>query len=130
MIFFPKNAFEQAVSNTFERMLPGLQYFVWNPITRWARASGWTEQEKIGHNFFRGGNSMYHSYAQSIHPLAYYERQRGDQFFRRLETTLPGIQAPDCAQHLKRAVDFDFECMINPYKAMSVVEQESIPKPH
>lgn len=130
MIFFPKNAFEQAVSNTFERMLPGLQYFVWNPITRWARASGWTEQEKIAHNFFRGGNMMYHSFAQSIHPLAHNERQRGDQFFRRLETTLPGIQAPDWAQHQKRAVDFDYEGMMNPYRAMSIVEQESTPKPH
>lgn len=130
MIFFPKNAFEQAFSNTFERMLPSLQYFVWNPITRWARASGWTEQEKLAHNFFRGGHMMYHSYAQSLHPMAYLERARGDNFFRRLETILPGIQAPDWAQHQKRAVDFDFEGALNPFRAMNIVEQESTPKPH
>jgi hypothetical protein len=130
MIFFPKNAFEQAFSNTFERMLPTLQYIVWNPITRWARASGWTEQEKMGHNFFRGGNMMYHSYAQSIHPMAYLERSRADNYFRRVETILPGIQAPDWAQHQKRAVDFDFEGALNPYRAMNIVEQESTPKPH
>lgn len=130
MIYFPKNKFEQTISNTFESMLPSLQYIIWNPITRWARAAGWTEQEKIAHNFWRGGNMMYHSYAQSMHPLAYIERQRGDNFFRRVETILPGIQAPDWAQHQKRAVDFDFEGALNPYRAMHIVEQESTPKPH
>jgi len=130
MIFFPKNAFQKIVSNTFERMLPTLQYIVWNPITRYARSSGWTEQEKCYHNFFRGGNIMYHSIAQSMHPLAYIERARADNFFRRVETILPGIEVPDWAHQEKRAVDIDFEGALNPFRALNIIDQESTPKPH
>lgn len=130
MIFFPKNEFQQLVSNSFERMLPTLQYFVWNPITRYARNSGWTEQEKCYQNFFRGGFMMYHSLAQSMHPHAYNERSRADNFFRRVETILPGIQVPDWAHHNKRAVDIDFEGALNPFRALNIVDQEATPKPH
>ena len=130
MIIFPKNKFQQLVSIAFERSMPTLQYFIWNPITYHARKAGWTEQEKLYHNFFRGDNMIYHSYAQAIHPLAHNERQRADSFIRRLEDVLPGIEAPEWAQHHRRAVDFDFEGMMNPYRAMETVYQESTPKSH
>lgn len=130
MIFFPKNSFQELVSRTFERTLPTLQYCIWNPLTYWARKSGWTEQEKLYHNFFRGDYMIWHSYTQSMHPLAYLERQRADAFFRRVETFLPGIEIPDWAQHTRRAVDFDYEGMLNPYRALDIVEQEATPKPH
>ena len=130
MVFFPKNKFQKVVSFAFERSLPTLQYFVWNPMTYYARRSGWTEQEKLYNNFFRGDNIMYHSYAQSLHPLAFNERQRADNFFRRVETLIPGITAPEWAQHHRRAVDFDFEGAMNTFKAINIVDQESTPKPH
>jgi hypothetical protein len=130
MIIYPKNKFQQLVSFAFERSMPTLQYFVWNPMTYHARRMGWTEQEKLYHNFFRGSNMMYHSYAQSIHPMGYLERQRADAFIRRLEDVLPGMEAPEWAHHHRRAVDFDFEGAVNPLIAMDVVNQENTPKTH
>ncbi len=130
MVIFPKNKFQKFVSYAFERSMPTLQYFIWNPMTYHARKSGWTEQEKLYHNFWRGDFMIYHSYAQSMHPLAYNERQRADQFFRRLEDVLPGIEAPEWAQQHRRGVDFDFDGMMNPYRAMETVYQESTPKTH
>jgi hypothetical protein len=130
MIIFPKNKFHQLVSNTFEKCLPGLQYFIYNPITRWSREMGFTEQEKILHNFWRGGNIMYHAYTQAIHPMGYLERNRADNQYRRVTTFLPGVELPDWAQHNKRAVDFDFEGAINPFRAQNIIEQEATPHPH
>ncbi len=130
MIIFPKNRFQKLVSYAFERSLPTLQYAIWNPVTYHARKSGWTEQEKLHHNFWRGDYMMYHSYAQSMHPMGYLERSRADAFVRRVEDILPGIECPEWALHHKRAVDFDFEGAMNPYKAMDIVEEESTPKTH
>lgn len=118
------------MSNVFERSLPTIQYCIWNPLSYNARKSGWTEQEKVAHNFFRGENMMYHSYAQSIHPMGYLERARADSFVRRLQDYLPGIECPDWAQHHKRAVDFDYEGVRNPDLAYCTVEYESTPAPH
>jgi len=130
MIIYPKNKFEKALSYVFERSMPTLQYFIWNPMTYYARKMGWTEQEKLYHQFWRGSNMIYHSYAQAIHPSAYLERQRADAFIRRLEDVLPGMEAPEWAHHNRRAVDFDYEGMMAPFKAMDVATQEMTPKTH
>lgn len=104
---------------------------MWRPTMEYARMSGWTVQEKIFHTFFRTPNITYHAYAQALHPFSYLERQRGDAFIRRVETLMPGIEAPDWAQAHRRAVpDFDWEGMLNPGLAINTVLKESTPKPH
>jgi len=130
MIFFPKNRFERLVSNFFESSLPTLQYCLWNPVTYWARVGGWTEQEKLYHNFWRGDYIQYHIQTQSMHPSAFIERHRADAFYRRVRTFLPGCTLPDWAKHTHRAVDFDYEGAMNPFRAQATVLRESTPKPH
>jgi hypothetical protein len=130
MIINPQNRFQKFISYAFERSLPTIQYFIWNPITYHARQGGWTEQEKVFHNFWRGDNIMYHSYAQSMHPMGYIERARADPFFRRVQDILPGIDCPEWALHHKRAVDFDIEGAMNPNNALDILYQESTPKTH
>ena len=103
---------------------------MWNPLTYHARRGGWTEQEKVFHNFWRGDNIMYHAYAQSMHPMGYLERTRADPFFRRVEDILPGVECPEWALHHKRAVDFDLDGAMNPNIALSTIYQESTPKTH
>jgi hypothetical protein len=129
-MYHPKNKLEKFFSLFMERSLPTFQYFVWNPHMRAARESGWTVQEKLFHNFFRINNINYHAYAQAIHPFGYLERQRGDQFIRRVETIIPGMEAPAWAQNWRRAPDFDIESVLNPLLAKDEFSKENTPKPH
>ncbi len=121
---------EKAMSNIFESSMPTLQYIFWNPLTYWARQGGWTEQEKLYHNFFRGDYILWNMQAQSMHPSAFIERHRADSFYRRVRTFLPGCEMPEWAKHTNRAVDFDYEGMLNPFRAQATVLRESTPKPH
>jgi hypothetical protein len=130
IVIFPKNKLEKMISKIVESSMPSMQYFVWNPMTYWARKSGWTEQEKLYHNFFRGDFIMYQTITQAMHPQAFLERQRADAFMRRVETFLPGVECPEWAQHHRRAVDFDYEGMLNPIRAQDLIMQEATPKPH
>ena len=111
--------------------MPTLQYFIWRDQVKMARRSGWTIQERYFNSFFRGHKNIYfHAYAQSMHPFGYNERQRGDHFVRRMETLIPGIEAPAWAFNQKRTPDFDFESLFNINNAYQTLHAEATPKPH
>ena len=112
-------------------MMPTIEYLVWRDQIKMARQSGWTIQERYFNSFFRGHrNVFYHAYAQSLHPFGYLERQRGDAFMRRMETLIPGVEAPAWAYNQKRTPDFDFASLQNITNAYQAVMQEATPKPH
>ncbi len=112
-------------------MMPTIEYFVWRDQIKMARQSGWTVQERYFNSFWRGyKNVFFHAYAQSMHPFGYLERQRGDAFMRRMETLLPGIEAPAWAYNQKRTPDFDFASLQNITEAYQTVIAEATPKPH
>jgi hypothetical protein len=127
---FPQNKFQKSISYAFERMLPTLTYFSWKPIMEGARASGWTVQERFFFNFFRSPTYHYHIFGQYFHPYGYLERQRADQFIRRVQTILPGCEAPDWAHNNRRVPDFDFDAVDLWNKALMETHRESTPKPH
>lgn len=111
--------------------MPTIEYFVWRDQMKMARQSGWTITERYFQSFFRGyRNVFFHAYAQGIHPWGYLERQRSDAFIRRMETLIPGIEAPAWAYGQKRTPDFDFVSMHNLTSAYQTVFQEATPKPH
>jgi len=111
--------------------MPTIEYFVWRDQIKMARQSGWTVQERYFNSFWRGyKNVFFHAYAQSMHPFGYLERQRGDAFMRRMETLLPGIEAPAWAYNQKRTPDFDFASLQNITEAYQTVIAEATPKPH
>lgn len=111
--------------------MPTIEYFVWRDQIKMARQSGWTIQERYFNSFFRGyKNVFFHAYAQSLHPFGYIERQRGDAFVRRMETLLPGVEAPAWAYNQKRTPDFDFASLQNITQAYQTVIAEATPKPH
>lgn len=112
-------------------MMPTIEYFIWRDQIKNARKMGWTIQERYFNNFFRGyKNAYFHAYAQGIHPFGYNERQRGDMFVRRMETLIPGIEAPAWAYNQKRTPDFDFASVFNVFEAYQAMHSESTPKPH
>lgn len=112
-------------------MMPSIEYFIWRDQIKNARSSGWTVQERYFNNFFRGyKNAYFHAYAQGIHPFGYNERQRGDHFVRRMETLIPGIEAPAWAYNQKRTPDFDFASVLNVFEAYQTMHSEATPKPH
>jgi len=112
-------------------MMPGIEYLVWRDQIKMARQSGWTVQERYFNSFWRGyKNVFFHAYAQSIHPWGYLERQRGDAFIRRMETLIPGVEAPAWAFNQKRTPDFDFASLQNITQAYQTVIAEATPKPH
>jgi len=112
-------------------MMPTIEYFVWRDQIKGARKMGWTIQERHFNNFFRGyKNAYFHAYAQSMHPFGYNERQRGDNFIRRMETLIPGIEAPAWAYNQKRTPDFDFASVLNVFEAYQTMHSEATPKPH
>jgi len=112
-------------------MMPTIEYLVWRDQIKMARQSGWTIQERYFNNFFRGyKNVFFHAYAQSMHPWGYLERQRSDAFMRRIETLIPGIEAPAWAYNQHRTPDFDFASLENITNAYQTVIQEATPKPH
>lgn len=130
-IIFPKTKFEEILSKTYERMMPTIEYLVWRDQIKSARSSGWTIQERYFNSFFRGyKNIFFQAYAQSIHPWGYIERQRGDAFVRRVETLLPGIEAPAWAYNQRRTPDLDFESLYNVATANQTLYAEATPKPH
>ena len=111
--------------------MPTIEYFVWRDQIKGARKMGWTIQERHFNNFFRGyKNAYFHAYAQSMHPFGYNERQRGDNFIRRMETLIPGIEAPAWAYNQKRTPDFDFASVLNVFEAYQTMHSEATPKPH
>lgn len=111
--------------------MPTIEYLVWRDQVKNARQSGWTIQERYFNNFFRGyKNVFFHAYAQSIHPWGYLERQRSDAFMRRMETLLPGVEAPAWAYNQKRTPDFDFASLQNITESYQTIMQEATPKPH
>jgi len=118
------------LSSVYERCMPTIQYFVWDPHVRKARETGWTVQERSFHSYFRVKNIMFQAYNQSLHPWSYYDRQRKDQFTRRVETLLPGYEVPDWAQDTKKMPDVDLDSLMMQFEANRIVEQESTPKPH
>lgn len=115
----------------YQRMMPTIEYIVWRDQMKLARQSGWTITERYYQSFFRGyRNVFFHAYAQGIHPWGYLERQRSDAFIRRMETLIPGIEAPAWAYGQKRTPDFDFASMQNITTAYQTIFQECTPKPH
>lgn len=111
--------------------MPTIEYLVWRDQIKSARQSGWTIQERYFNSFFRGyKNVFFHAYAQSMHPFGYLERQRGDAFVRRMETLLPGVEAPAWAYNQKRTPDFDMASLQNITEAYQTVMAEATPKPH
>ena len=111
--------------------MPIMQYLIWRDQIKMARQSGWTIQERYFNNFFRGHKNIYfHAYSQAIHPFGYIERQRGDNFLRRMQTLIPGIEAPEWAYNQKRTPDFDFESLLNITNAYQPIHAEATPKPH
>jgi len=111
--------------------MPTIEYLVWRDQIKSARQSGWTIQERYFNSFFRGyKNVFFHAYAQSMHPFGYLERQRGDSFVRRMETLIPGIEAPAWAYNQKRTPDFDMASLQNITEAYQTVMAEATPKPH
>ena len=111
--------------------MPTIEYFIWRDQIKGARQMGWTIQERYFNNFFRGyKNAYFHAYAQSMHPFGYNERQRGDHFVRRMETLIPGIEAPAWAYNQKRTPDFDFASVLNVFEAYQTMHSEATPKPH
>ncbi len=128
---FPKTRFEEMYSKVFESMMPTLEYLIWRDQVKMARKSGWTIQERYFNTFFRGyKNVHFHAYAQTLHPFGYLERQRGDAFIRRMETLIPGIEAPAWAFNQHRTPDFDLASLQNITNAYQSVVAESTPKPH
>jgi len=112
-------------------MMPTIEYLVWRDQVKGARQSGWTIQERYFNNFFRGHKNVYfQAYAQSLHPFGYNERQRGDAFVRRMETLLPGIEAPAWAYNQHRTPDFDLASLQNITNSYQTVIAEATPKPH
>ena len=130
MIIFPKNGFEKIVSKVFEKLLPSITYFTWREAVADARKSGYTIQEKFFHHFFRQKNIYFHAYAQQLHPWTYQDRQRNDAFMRRLETLIPGVEAPVWAQQQRKVQDFDFESMDVAREAYAEIKKEATPAPH
>lgn len=130
MILFPSNKFQKTLSYTFERMLPTITYFSWKPNMEDARESGWTVQERFFFNFFRSPTYYYHIFGQHFHPYGYLERQRADQFIRRVQSILPGCEAPDWAHNNRRVPDFDFDSVSLWNNALLSAHRESTPKPH
>ena len=65
-----------------------------------------------------------------LHPYTYIDRQRADSFYRRLQTLLPGCEAPIWAQQQRRVPDVDLESLMISAGAYSQVQQEATPSPH
>jgi len=129
-IIMPQNKFESIVSNIFERSLPTLTYFTWRVQMLQTREQGFTVQEKFFNHFFKQKNIYFHAYSQQLHPWSYIDRQRADQFFRRVNTLIPGVECPAWAHQNRRVPEVDFQSLFNVAGSYNQVSQESTPSPH
>ena len=65
-----------------------------------------------------------------LHPWSYIDRQRADQFYRRLQTLLPGCECPAWGRQNRRVPDIDFDSLFNVASSYNQVAQEATPTPH
>lgn len=129
MIFFPKNKLEKFLSSIYERCLPGVKFFIWNPIIEASRSCGYTLQEKLFHSWFSSPNAAKVAMAQSIHPWGYLEGQRRDAFYRQTFSLMPGFDLPDWAQETKRHHDMDWNSILTAKDSFREVYRDSTPSP-
>lgn len=129
-LLFPKNKLDRLLANCYERIMPGIQYFIWNDQVRWAREHGYTLAESFYTHFRHAHTITMHAMAQMVHPYGYLNAQKRDQFIRKIAVLLPGIQAPDWAQENRRVYDLDYNSFMIPFEATREVEREATPAPH
>jgi hypothetical protein len=130
ILVFPKNKFERFIGNTFERFLPGFEFFCYNEEIKWARELGYTLGEKLHHGWRHTHPVVMHGLGQMANPFGFMETQRRDQFIRKIAVLMPGIEAPDWAQECKRVTDWDVNSILIPMEIDRQIKREATPAPH
>lgn len=129
-IFFPKSKFDRLLLKIYERCLPGIKLFIWDENVREARERGYTLEEKMYHHWRLTPFIHMFGLSQMVHPWGWDLSQHKDAFIRRVDTMMPGIEAPDWANQTRRAHDLDFNSIQVPFKAFNNILEESTPAPH
>lgn len=97
MLFNPRNAVEQRISQFMRFIHPYLAFITYRFHVEKAREIGIRVEDFYMHKFHKEPWFQHHVYAQNFHPETLLERVRDVSFYRRPRTLFKGFKVPDWA---------------------------------